>query len=35
VGVRDLMAAAGLTDYANIAEPTGTVKVEEMEFAAL
>ena len=35
LATRDLMVAAGLADYANIAEPTGTVKVEEMEFAAL
>jgi len=34
-GARELMAAAGLAEYANIAEPVGTVKVEEMEFAAL
>jgi NADH-quinone oxidoreductase subunit G len=34
-GTRSAMAAAGLGDYAHIAEPTGTVHVEEMEFAAL
>jgi NADH-quinone oxidoreductase subunit G len=34
--VRATMSAApGLADYAGIAEPLGTVKVEEMEFAAL
>ena len=32
---RDLMAAEGLADYAGLVEPRGTVKVEEMEFAAL
>jgi NADH-quinone oxidoreductase subunit G len=34
-GARELMVAAGLGEYAGIAEPVGTVKVEEMEFAAL
>jgi NADH dehydrogenase/NADH:ubiquinone oxidoreductase subunit G len=32
---RALMASASLPDYANIPDPTGTVVVEEMEFAAL
>jgi NADH-quinone oxidoreductase subunit G len=33
--VRSAMAAAGLADYAAVVEPSGTVTVEEMEFAAL
>jgi len=32
---RQQMAQAGLNDYANIQDPKGTVKVEEMQFAAL
>jgi NADH-quinone oxidoreductase subunit G len=32
---RDLMASEGLTDYAAITEPVGSVKVEEMEFVPL
>src|SRR6185295_16906500 len=31
--VRTAMVTAGLPEYANIAEPASTVKVEEMEFA--
>jgi NADH-quinone oxidoreductase subunit G len=32
---RQLMADSGLSEYASIPEPKGTVKIEEMEFAAL
>jgi NADH-quinone oxidoreductase subunit G len=33
--VRATLATAGLAEYANLAEPTSAVKVEEMEFAEL
>jgi NADH-quinone oxidoreductase subunit G len=33
--VRSMMVAAGLSEYADIAEPAGTIRVDDMQFAEL